>query len=50
MVHVTIGTIKKALRPGAGGAPDGSFRANFEDKPLMSDIVFLRAWVKVSSN
>ncbi|KAG2495424.1 hypothetical protein HYH03_006371 [Edaphochlamys debaryana] len=39
------GTIKKALRPGQGGAKDGAFRASFEDKPLLSDIVFLRAWV-----
>lgn len=41
------GTIKKALRPGSQGAKAGSFRAIFEDKPLMSDIVFLRAWVQV---
>ncbi|EFJ46282.1 hypothetical protein VOLCADRAFT_62777 [Volvox carteri f. nagariensis] len=39
------GTIKKALRPGVGGSKDGAFRATFEDKPLLSDIVFLRAWV-----
>lgn len=24
------------------GARDGAFRATFEDKPLMSDIIFLR--------
>lgn len=42
------GTIKKSLRVGSmTGARDGSFRATFEDKPLLSDIVFLRAWVAV---
>lgn len=40
------GTIKKALRAGEG-LRDGSYRATFEDKPLLSDIVFLRAWVQV---
>ena len=42
------GTIKKSLRVGSmPGAKDGSFRATFEDKPLLSDIIFLRAWTKV---
>ncbi|CAG9466424.1 unnamed protein product [Pedinophyceae sp. YPF-701] len=44
------GTVKKALRPGAskeGPIGEGSFRATFEDKVLMSDIVFLRAWIAV---
>ena len=57
------GTIKRALRPGATGgggadgkkpggggglpAPDGAVRVTFEDKPLLSDLVFLRAWVAV---
>jgi len=44
------GSVKKGLRSNAGekpAGPPGSFRAVFEDKILMSDIVFLRAWVPV---
>ncbi|GAB5031124.1 arf-gap with ank repeat and ph domain-containing protein 9, partial [Nannochloropsis oceanica] len=42
------GQIKKAAGPGGReGGRKGTFRATFEDKVLMSDIVFCRTWVPV---
>ena len=35
------GSIKKAVKE---GAPDGAYRATFEDKILKSDLVFLKTW------
>ena len=40
------GQIKRPLKPGEGHG-EGCFRATFEDKILLSDLVFLRAWVGV---
>jgi ribosome biogenesis protein BMS1 len=37
------GTVKKAIKEGT----EGSFRATFEDKVLLSDIIFCRTWYTV---
>ena len=37
----------QASNPGRQEGKAGTYRATFEAKPLMSDIVFLRAWVQV---
>ena len=44
------GQIKKPVTNSTPGrhAPPGSFRATFEDKVLMSDLVFLRTWYPVT--
>ncbi|KNC86865.1 hypothetical protein SARC_01011 [Sphaeroforma arctica JP610] len=39
------GSVKKAMK--GQGMPPGAYRATFEDKILMSDIVFLRCWYPV---
>lgn len=38
------GTVKRAVKE---GVQPGTFRATFEDKILMSDIVFCRTWYQV---
>ncbi len=41
------GQIKKAVTATGDGHTPGAYRATFEDKVLMNDIVFLRTWTRV---
>lgn len=38
------GAVKKSVKE---GAPEGAFRATFEDKILKSDLVFLKTWYQI---
>jgi ribosome biogenesis protein BMS1 len=40
------GAVKKGVKE-AQGAPEGAFRATFEDKILKSDLVFLKTWYAI---
>jgi ribosome biogenesis protein BMS1 len=43
----TVSGLRGQVKKAVGNGKDGDYRATFEDKMLMSDIIFLRAWVPV---
>ncbi|KAJ3794102.1 hypothetical protein GGU11DRAFT_818332 [Lentinula aff. detonsa] len=43
----TVSRVRSVVKKAGEKGGDGAFRAAFEDKLLMSDIVFLRAWYSV---